>query len=229
MKMKKIKLFFAVFCTLVFCLQSCDNGKTYAEMKEEEADAINAWILNHNYQVISEKDFYNQDTITNENQFVLFEESGVYMNILCKGPNGEDGTVLEDGSYEILSRFVEVAVQSRGDDLGFAVGDTILWNWGVTGNTTPELFPEEYKLTISSGSYSASFQTSREYSMAYVYGTTSVPSGWLVPLKYLKPGRTTSSEKVARVRLIVPHGQGTSKASQYVYPCYYEITYNLGK
>ena len=59
------------------CLQSCDNGKTYAEMKEEEADAINAWILNHNYQVISEKDFYNQDTITNENQFVLFEESGV--------------------------------------------------------------------------------------------------------------------------------------------------------
>ena len=55
--MKKIKLFFAVFCTLVFCLQSCDNGKTYAEMKEEEADAINAWILNHNYQVISEKDF----------------------------------------------------------------------------------------------------------------------------------------------------------------------------
>lgn len=68
MKMKKIKLFFAVFCTLVFCLQSCDNGKTYAEMKEEEADAINAWILNHNYQVISEKDFYNQDTITNENQ-----------------------------------------------------------------------------------------------------------------------------------------------------------------
>ena len=52
-------------------------GQTYAEMKEEEADAINAWILNHNYQVISEKDFYNQDTITNENQFVLFEESGV--------------------------------------------------------------------------------------------------------------------------------------------------------
>ena len=51
-------------------------------MKEDEADAIHAWILNHNYQIISERDFYNQDTITNENQFVLFEESGVYMNIM---------------------------------------------------------------------------------------------------------------------------------------------------
>lgn len=210
------------------CLQSCDNGKTYAEMKEDEADAIHAWILSHNYQIISEKDFYNQDTVTNENQFVLFEESGVYMNIMCKGPNGENGEVLKEGSHEILSRFVEVAVQSR-DELEFSVGDTLLWNMGNTGNSTLELFPEEYKLTISSSSYSAAFQTSREYSMASIYGTTSVPSGWLVPLKYLKPGRTTSSEKVARVRLIVPHGQGTSKASQYVYPCYYEITYNLGK
>ena len=226
--MKKIKLFFAVVCVVACCLQSCDNGKTYAEMKEEEADAINAWILSHDYQVISEKDFYNQDTITNENQFVLFEESGVYMNIMYKGPNGENGEVLKEGSHEILSRFVEVAVQSR-DELEFSVGDTLLWNMGNTGNSTLELFPEEYKLTISSSSYSAAFQTSREYSMASIYGTTSVPSGWLVPLKYLKPGRTTSSEKVARVRLIVPHGQGTSKASQYVYPCYYEITYNLGK
>lgn len=226
--MKKIKLFFAVVCVVACCLQSCDNSKTYAEMKEDEADAINAWILSHNYQVISERDFYNQDTITNENQFVLFEESGVYMNIMCKGPSGENGEVLKEGSHEILSRFVEVAVQSR-DELEFSVGDTLLWNMGNTGNSTLELFPEEYKLTISSSSYSAAFQTSREYSMASIYGTTSVPSGWLVPLKYLKPGRTTSSEKVARVRLIVPHGQGTSKASQYVYPCYYEITYNLGK
>ena len=158
------------------CLQSCDNGKTYAEMKEDEADAIHAWILSHNYQIISERDFYNQDTVTNENQFVLFEESGVYMNIMCKGPNGENGEVLKEGSHEILSRFVEVAVQSR-DELEFSVGDTLLWNMGNTGNSTLELFPEEYKLTISSSSYSAAFQTSREYSMASIYGTTSVPSG----------------------------------------------------
>ena len=83
------------------CLQSCDNSKTYAEMKEDEADAINAWILSHNYQVISERDFYNQDTITNENQFVLFEESGVYMNIVQPG---EGTSKLADGYYEMASR-----------------------------------------------------------------------------------------------------------------------------
>ena len=203
--MKKIKLFFAVFCTLVFCLQSCDNGKTYAEMKEEEADAINAWILNHNYQVISEKDFYNQDTITNENQFVLFEESGVYMNILQQG---EGDSKLADGYYEIASRYIEVAIQTR--DEMFSAGDTLSGNMNLYNYPLSAAFTESYQM----------------YS---IYGTTSVPSGWLIPLKYIKPSRTVSSDKVARVRLIVPHGQGTSQASQYVYPCYYEITYNLGK
>ena len=219
--MKKIKLFFAVVCVVACCLQSCDNGKTYAEMKEEEADAINAWILSHDYQVISEKDFYNQDTITNENQFVLFEESGVYMNIVQPG---EGASKLSDGYYEIASRYI---------DGMFAVGDTLSVNYPIyTGNSSwslPQymLYPEVYKLTISGSSYSAAFTES--YQMYSIYGTTSVPSGWLIPLKYVKPSRTTSSEKVARVRLIVPHGQGTSQASQYVYPCYYEITYNLGK
>lgn len=233
MKMKKIKLFFAVFCTLVFCLQSCDNGKTYAEMKEEEADAINAWILNHNYQVISEKDFYNQNTITNENQFVLFEESGVYMNILQQG---EGDSKLADGYYEIASRYIEVAIQTR--DEMFSAGDTLSGNMNLYNyprympNSSWSLsqymlYPEVYKLTISGTSYSAAFTES--YQMYSIYGTTSVPSGWLIPLKYIKPSRTVSSDKVARVRLIVPHGQGTSQASQYVYPCYYEITYNLGK
>lgn len=229
--MKKIKFLVAVIGVLSCVLQSCNNGKTYAEMKEEEADAINAWILSHDYQVISEKDFYAQDTITHENEYVLFEESGVYMNIMCKGPEGEageDGKILRDGSYEVLSRFVEVAVQSR-DDLGFLAGDTLLLNMKLTGSSTIELFPEEYKLTINGTSYSASFTKAHSNSMSRTYGTTSVPSGWLVPFKYIKPGRTQSSDKVARVRLIVPHGQGTSTASQRVYPCFYEITYNLGK
>ena len=99
--MKKIKFLVVVIGVLSCVLQSCNNGKTYAEMKEDEADAINAWILSHDYKVISEKDFYAQDTITHENEYVLFEESGVYMNIMCKGPEGEDGEegeILQDGS-----------------------------------------------------------------------------------------------------------------------------------
>ena len=65
--MKKIKFLVVVIGVLSCVLQSCNNGKTYAEMKEDEADAINAWILSHDYKVISEKDFYAQDTITHEN------------------------------------------------------------------------------------------------------------------------------------------------------------------
>lgn len=223
--MKKINLLFVALVGVVCFLQSCDNSKTYAELKEEEADAINAWIARNDYKIISEKEFYAQDTITNENEYVLFEESGVYMNIMSLGPDGKDGKHLTDGYYNILSHVVEVAIQERSE-LSQEVGDTLVVNMHI-GNPQYEIFPEEYKLTISGYSYSASFLSAREYGMYYTYGTTSVPSGWLVPLKYLKPGRTQSSSKVARVRLIVPHGQGTSTASQYVYPCYYELTYNL--
>lgn len=236
--MKKINLLFAALCVAAFCLQSCNDNKTYAERVEEQTDAINSWIASHGYEIISEKQFYSQDTTTTENQFVLFEDNGVYMNIVEKG---EGESTLKDGSYSILSRYFEIAVQSQ--DEMFAVGDTLSGNIALqnypafnmynSGWSLPDhmLRPDEYRLTIDNSSYSASF-LSGMMSMVYAnagYDQISVPTGWLVPLKYIKPTRTTSSEKVARVRLIVPHEQGTSLASYYVYPCYYEITYNLGK
>ena len=107
-----------------------------------------------------------------------------------------------------------------------AVGDTLLANMGVL-NPDYYIYDEEFKVTIDGTSYSATFQgRSLMYNQ---YGSTAVPTGWLIPLKYVKPFRTTSSEQVTRVRLIVPHGQGSSTASKYVYPCFYELTYNLGK
>ena len=120
---------------------------------------------------------------------------------------------------------MEVAVQERSD-LGMAVGDTLLANMGVL-NPDYYIYDEEFKVTIDGTSYSATFQgRSLMYNQN---GSTAVPTGWLIPLKYVKPFRTTSSEQVTRVRLIVPHGQGSSTASKYVYPCFYELTYNLGK
>ena len=57
-------------------------------------------------------------------------------------------------------------------------------------------------------------------------GSTSVPGGWLVPLNYVKIGRPENEgEETAKVRLIVPHSQGTADASSSVTPYYYEITY----
>lgn len=222
--MKKIHLsLFFVVCTMVLGLQSCNNGKTYAEMKEEEADAVERFKTKLTDSIgatfISESQFIAQDSVTGENEFVLLDESGVYMNIKYRG----DGEVLKDGTYDILSRFVEQIVKDEGT-LKASCGDTLAINWGIYSEYNG---PEEFKVTISGNSYSGSFTgNSAMYTM---YSTVAVPSGWLLPLRFLKVGRTTDSKKIARVRLIVPHSEGSSWAMQYVYPCYYEITYNLAK
>ncbi len=220
-KMKKNYLLWAVTALIMLALQSCNNGKTYAEMKEEEADAINKYILENDIKVISEADFAAQDSTTKENEYVLLDESGVYMHVDNRGSGKE---VLGDGTYNIAVRFVEVTLQTRSD-LGITAGDTLLANFHVA-NPSYTIKGEDLKLTISGESYSASF-IDKNSNMYNVYGTQSVPSGWLIPFRYLTPGRTTDSEKIARVKLIVPHSQGTSSATQSVYPCFYELTYNM--
>lgn len=221
--MKKIQLsLLFVVCAIALGLQSCNNGKTYAEMKEEEADAIERFksMLADSIGAtfISESQFLAQDSMTKANEFALFDESGVYMNISYKGDGDK---VLKDGNHDMLARFMEIAVQAR--DNMFSVGDTLAGNLRM--NSYPS--PEEFKVTISGTSYSGSFQGNSI--MYQTYSSTAVPSGWLLPLRFLKVGLTTDSKKVARVRLIVPHSEGSSLAMQYVYPCYYEITYNLAK
>ena len=67
--------------------QSCDDSKTYAELKEEEREAIKRYIELNNIKVISEAEFQKQDSTTNlsDNEYVLFEESGVYMQVVERG------------------------------------------------------------------------------------------------------------------------------------------------
>ena len=219
--MKKIQLsLLFVVCTVALGLQSCNNGKTYAEMKEEEADAIERFKSKLTDSIgatfISESQFIAQDSMTKANEFVLFDESGVYMNISYKGDGDK---VLEDGNHYMLTRFMEIAIQSR--DNKFSAGDTL------AGNLRMNSYPssENFKVTISGNSYSGSFQGNSI--MYQAYESTAVPSGWLLPLRFLKVGRTTDSKKIARVRLIIPHSEGSSWAMRHVYPCYYEITYSL--
>ena len=83
-------------------------------MKEEEREAIKRFIEREDINVISFEQFQEQDSTTNvdENQFVLFSETGVYMQIVAEG-NGER---LKDGRYEILARYVEEQITSDGID-----------------------------------------------------------------------------------------------------------------
>ena len=220
--MKKLFYLSVLVYALSFGLQSCNNGKTYAEMKEEEADAINRFILEKDIKVISEKEFIENDTMTAENEFVLFDKSGVYMNIQYRG----DGKILEEGRYNISSRFIEICIKDV-PDMSISAGDTLATNKYYPYAT----YSENFLLTVgSSSSYSASFTDQAQSAMYTAYSTSAVPNGWLVPFAYLKMKSYISappSDKIARVRLIVPHSEGTSLATKYVYPCYHEITYDL--
>ena len=190
----------ALFATM-WC--SCDDYETYAEMKEKERAYINDFIREQNIEVISLDTFkaHNFTTDLAKNEFVLFEDRGIYMQIVRKG----EGKMMEDGARGVfMARYMEKNIET---------GDTISGN--VYANT-----PDYFTCKRSGDSFTASF--TQGY-MLSVYSSSVVPGGWLVPLSYITPGRP--NDKGAKVRLILPHGESTSMAAQYVYPTYYEITY----
>lgn len=193
--------------------QACDNDKTYAEMKEEERAAIKRFIELNGIKVISEEQFAEQDSLTNveNNEYVLFSESGVYMQVVARG-NGE---LLENGRHEILARYVEEEILDDGST------DTL------SLNTMSNLYahPDAFILTKSGNSLSATFTYGG--AMYAAHSTTYVPSGWMIPFDYIKVGREISGR--SKVKLIVPHSEGTSTASSQVMPCHYEITYQLSR
>ena len=53
--MKKFRIILMMVLGLGLAFQSCNNGKTYAEMKEEERDAIKRFIELNDIKVIDEK------------------------------------------------------------------------------------------------------------------------------------------------------------------------------
>ena len=193
--------------------QSCNNSKTYAELKEEEREAIQRFIELNEIKVIDKDQFESQDSMTNvaANEYVLFDETGVYMQVVEKG-NGE---LLEDGRYEILVRYMEKRIALDGTT------DTLSFN--SNGNWFPH--PDEFIVTKQDNSYSASFGATG--AMYEAHGSAYVPAGWLLPLNYLKVGREISGR--SKIKLILPHSQGTSTASGQVFPCFYEITYQLSR
>ena len=131
--MHKSKLFILAAIALVmagFTLQSCEDEDSYGERRERERKVIRSFINKGTLikaldsddtliyvapiKTISEAQFEAQDSTTNlqENEYVLFKSSGVYMQIVRKGAgeklkNGETATV--------LARYTEVNL--RGDSI----------------------------------------------------------------------------------------------------------------
>lgn len=232
--MKKIIYIMTLILLSGVALQACKDDETYAEQKEKERDAIAHFLSRSplvllNYQgdtllninkirVISEEQFERQDCMTDvsKNEFVLFRNTGIYMQIVREGV----GDKIADGETKrIISRY---------------------WEWNIMGDSlqTTDLVPyyatnpEIMNVSNNSGTITATFNTAINGggAMYLTYrgndNILAVPSAWLLPLTYVRVGRQNTPEGgIAKVRLIVPHDSGHSHATNGVYPCFYEITY----
>ena len=212
--MRKTSLLLLALVGIVL-FASCNNDETYADQKKKERSAINSYLASEKIKVITEDEFYANDSTTDvsKNEFVLFESSGVYMQIVRKGC----GELIKDGeNTSVLCRFTERNLLTDSIQLS---NDVLAYSSLV----------EKMNVKRSSGQYTASFVAGSSI-MYSAYGSTSVPSGWLVPLAYINLGRPASAtDQVAKVRIIVPHTQGQQYATQNVYPCLYDITYERGR
>ena len=199
---KTILAILAVCCLGSLC--SCNDYETYGDKKEKERKGIRNFIADSAFVVIPEKQFHDNGNVTdvNKREFVYLDNSGIYMQIVDKGC----GSPLRDGeNTELLMRFIELGI----------LDSTAVYN---------DVNPYDVDIMTvkrSGNSFTASFTSGAWYS---IYGAT-VPEGLIIPLSYLNVGRPRSADdRIAKVRLIVPHTRGHETASRNVYPYYYEIT-----
>lgn len=221
-------LLFVFAAVGLFC--SCDDEETYADRREKENQQIQNFLntgvsltdtnsdtysinVPGGINVISESDFAAKGYTTDvsRNEYVLFNSSGVYMQIMRKGP----GKPLAEGeSATVLVRYTEYDIASA-----YIRSTNVLNSYAV--------MPDVMTCSNSYGTIQASFLSGV---MKNTYDTSTVPAGWLIPLKYINLGRQESEdEEVARVRVIVPSTQGQINASANVYACFYDISYTRGR
>lgn len=199
--MKKLTLFFLSLLAFGLSFQACDDGKTYAEMLDEEKDGINDFIKKNDFKIISQSEFYAQDSTTKSkeredgvDEFVQLA-SGVYMQIVDKGSENAADTVKNND--EVLVRFMEYSILDK---------DTTLSNLNAVETV------DAFRYAVTPSSIAGTFL--QGYMMTY-YSSPTVPAGWLVPLTYVRD--------MAHVKLIVPSKMGHQTAMQYVYPYFYDI------
>ena len=195
--MKKLIYFIAglVACSMAF--QSCHDNVTYADMLKDETKMINALIQDSSITVISQSEFFKQDSVTNlsRNEFVQLA-SGVYMQVVDKGSDNPADTIVSND--HVLVRFIE-----------YNIADTM--NVSCTNISYPYLV-DEFRYTSSGTSVTGSFIGG---AMRSTYQSQTVPPGWLTIFPFIRDG--------AHVKLIVPSKMGHDASQQYVHPYYYDL------
>lgn len=228
---KYIVLCLAMVVTSIAVVSCGQSDTSYAEQKKRESKAIDSFIKREvvlmyegdtllyigKINPITEEEFVNQDSTTNleRNEYVRFSRTGIYMQIVRKGTGTYIG---RNETRQVSARFWEYNI--LGDSLQLSNV-----NGAYIGN------PEVMNISNNYGTFSGSYDTtSPTGSLIYnMYGNSSVIAGWLAAMPYLRLGRQSGEEGVAKVRLIVPHSQGQVHATTNVYPCFYELTLTGGR
>lgn len=215
--MRKI-VYLCLLMMSVLSITSCSDEETYADQKKRERSAINKYIADSAVNVISETEFATQNYTTDvsKNQWVLFETSGVYMQIVRQGC----GEKIKDGeTVNVLCRFTERNLLT----------DSLTLSNTIDPRYTA--YTDKMSVRDNSGTLTGMFVAGTSLLMnTYGSSSTTVPQGWLLPLSYVNVGRpSVEGDQVAKVRIIVPHDMGHIYASQSVIPYLYDITYERGR
>ena len=231
--MKKF-LFAMIAFAAVLSFAACNDSETYKDKRDRELDSISSFLRKENIKVISEDEFTRRwndnqrltDTAKNNNEWVLFNSNGIYMQVIDQGC----GDYIKKGeTADVLVRFDEY-------NLSYAAE---MSNKCLTlSNNVPaySYYVDKMSVTNTSGPFTGSFVNPKASLMALTYNSSytgissTVPSGWLIPFSWVKIGRPkTDDDRIAHVRLLVPHSYGTTSASGSVQACVYDMTLQKGR
>ena len=231
--MKKF-LFAMIAFAAVFSFAACNDSETYKDMRDRELDSISSFLRKENIKVISEDEFTRRwnnnqrltDTAKNNNEWVLFNSNGIYMQVLEMGC----------GDYIKMGETTDVLVRFSEYNLNTAA-EMSLNSLQLSNNLKQySYYTDKMTVTNNSGTFTGTFDVNSSlmaatYNKNYSGGYSgTVPSGWLVPFSWVKIGRgNAEGERIAHVRLVVPHTYGTTAASGSVYACLYDLTLQRGR
>ena len=98
----------------LFSLAACNDTETYKEQRDRELASISSFLRHENVKVISEEEFKSRwerkqkdnsvvltDTSKNNNEYVLFNSNGIYMQVLEMGC----GDYIKKGEFNRVSTF----------------------------------------------------------------------------------------------------------------------------
>ncbi|WP_018108331.1 DUF4827 domain-containing protein [Bacteroides propionicifaciens] len=196
--MKKTVFTILSVLAVLIAFQSCSKSRTYAERLADEKKAIERYIKKQDIKVISMDEFIsnNKETDVDKNEYVELQ-TGLYMQIQTKGSENLADTFKTRS--EITVRFTEYDIPQ-----GYFTN---------ASNINQANFVDAFIYTVDKDRLRGEFVD--RGNMVEIYGSKTVPSGWLIPLKYIRHN--------GHIRVIVSSKLGHTVANREVTPYAYDL------